>query len=92
MNSQNTQQLTNDIQNESSEELKNSEVAIASENNPISEDNSLDLQSSIDPNQIESNNAGLYQQAKDLSQVMPGKRNLLATCWSEKLQDWVRCP
>ncbi|MEH2306583.1 hypothetical protein [Nostoc sp.] len=91
MESQNTQQLTDDIQNKSSKALNNSEVGVASENNTISEDNSLDLQSSIDPNQIK-NNAGKDQQAQDLSQVMPGKRNLLVKCWSEQLQDWVRCP
>ncbi|MBN3889862.1 MULTISPECIES: hypothetical protein [unclassified Nostoc] len=90
MNSQNKQQSTNEIQKELSEDLKNSEVGVA-------EDNSLDLHSSIDPNQIQSNNAGKDnagkdQQAKDLSQVMLGKRNLEGTCWSVQLQDWVRCP
>ncbi|MDZ7949584.1 hypothetical protein [Nostoc sp. DedQUE09] len=55
MNSQKIQQSTNNIQNELSEGLKNSEVDVAIENDSISEDNSLDLQIDIDPNTIHLN-------------------------------------
>ena len=57
MNSQNIQQLTNDIQNELSEDLKNSEVGVALENDNM-EGNSLDLQNSIDSNFTLSSIAG----------------------------------
>ncbi|MBD2560338.1 MULTISPECIES: hypothetical protein [Nostoc] len=55
MTSQNTQQLTNDIQNELSEDLKNSDEGVVIENDGISADNSLGLQSAIDPDAIQLN-------------------------------------
>jgi isopentenyl phosphate kinase len=55
MESQNTQQLTDDIQNELSEDLKNSEVGVAINNDGISAENSLDLQSAINPDAIQLN-------------------------------------
>ncbi|RCJ21372.1 hypothetical protein A6770_30625 [Nostoc minutum NIES-26] len=54
MESQTAQQLTNDIQTESSESVKNSQVSVAiasdasNATDGLSEDNSLDLEGSID--------------------------------------------
>ncbi|MDZ8085420.1 MAG: hypothetical protein RMY16_07470 [Nostoc sp. DedQUE12b] len=55
MNSQNTQQLTEDIQKEISQSLNNSESSSASKNDGISEDNYNNLQSHIDLNKTELN-------------------------------------
>ncbi|YAG07043.1 hypothetical protein NSTC731_03352 [Nostoc sp. DSM 114167] len=57
MNSQNTQQSTNDTHNELSEDLKNSEIDVTLENHNI-EDNSLDLQNSTELNLTLSNIGG----------------------------------
>jgi hypothetical protein len=80
MNSQNTQQLTDDIQKETSQSLNNSESSGVSETDGISADNYHDLQSNIDPNKTELNDATGEKELYNFSQGIPPKNKKLASC------------
>ncbi|MEH2085146.1 hypothetical protein [Nostoc sp.] len=81
MNSQNTQQLTDDIQKETSQSLNNSESSSISENDGISGDNYQDLQSNINLNKTELNDASGEKDVQDLSEVIPPRKKELKSCW-----------
>ncbi|MEH1860546.1 MAG: hypothetical protein V7L21_21670 [Nostoc sp.] len=94
MNSQKIQQLTNDIQNDFSEIPKNSEVdaaLVGSENEGVLENNSTDLHSSTDSNEIEFNNAiGDNKSQKD-SRIIPGQHTKQKGCYLNE-QGKMICP
>ncbi|MEH2449343.1 MAG: hypothetical protein V7K18_27240 [Nostoc sp.] len=94
MNSQKIQQLTNEIQNESSEISKNSEVdaaLIVSENEGVLENNSIDLHSSTDSNEIEFNDAVGNNQAQNSSQIIPGQHIKQKGCYLDNHGSMI-CP
>ncbi|MDZ8260115.1 hypothetical protein [Nostoc sp. ChiQUE01b] len=80
MNSQNTQQLTDDIQKETSQSLNNSKFSSVSENDGISGDNYHDLQSNIDLNKTELNDANGEKDVQDLSEGIPPRKKELKSC------------
>jgi hypothetical protein len=84
MTSQNTQQLTDDIQNEFSEISKNSEVdavLVVRENEGVLENNSIDLHSSTDSNEIEFNDAVDDNQSQKSSRIIPGQHTKQKGCY-----------
>ena len=94
MNSQKIQQLTNDIQNESSEIAKNSEVdaaLVVSENEGVLENNLIDLHSSTDSNEIKFNDAVGDNQAQKYSRIIPGQHIKQKTCYLND-QGKMICP
>lgn len=82
MNSQNIQQFTNDIQNGSSEDLKNSEVDVAIKNDGVAvNDSQEELQSSIGPKTNKFYDALGKQEIKDLTGVIQSKKLAEEVCW-----------
>jgi hypothetical protein len=84
MNSQEIQQSTNDIQNESSENL-NSEVSAASKNDGVVVNNfQEESQNSIHSKTNEFNDASEKHEIQDLSGVIQSKQ-LKEVCWYNQL-------
>lgn len=82
MNFQNTQLLTDDIKNESSEDLNNSEVGGAIKNDCIATDNVQEkLHSSIDPKTNGFNDGADNEEIKDLAEVIRSKKLKEEVCW-----------
>lgn len=82
MNSQNTRQSTNNIQNELSEDLKNSEVSVVSKNNDVvGDDSQEELQTSIGPKTNEFDDTVSKQEIKDLTGVIQSKKLAEEVCW-----------
>ncbi|AVH71849.1 hypothetical protein [Nostoc sp. 'Lobaria pulmonaria (5183) cyanobiont'] len=80
MNSQNTQQSTNDIQNELSEVLKKSEMDVALKKDETEDNFQEELQSRIDPKKNEFD-AVYNQGVKDLTEVIQSKKLADEVCW-----------
>ncbi|MBE9000495.1 hypothetical protein IQ274_20190 [Nostoc sp. LEGE 12447] len=80
MESQNTQQLTDDIQKETSQNLNNSESSRVSENDGTSEDNYHDLQSNIDLNKTELNDLSGEKDVQNFSEGIPPRKKELKSC------------
>lgn len=94
MDSQKIQQLTNEIQNDFSEIAKNSEVnaaLVVSENEGVLENNSIDLHSSSDSNEIKFNDAVGDNQAQKSSGIIPGQHIKQKGCYLND-QGKMICP
>ncbi len=81
MNSQNTQQSTNDIQNELSEYMNNSEADVVLKKDDTEDNFQEELQSSIDPKTNEFDAAVGKQEIKDLTGVIQSKKLKEEVCW-----------
>jgi hypothetical protein len=84
MESQKTQQLTDDIQKETSHRLNNSESSGVSENDSIPGDNSHDLQSNIDLNKTKLNDANGEKDVQDFAEGIPPRKKELKGCWVDE--------
>ncbi|MBN3939974.1 hypothetical protein [Nostoc sp. NMS9] len=94
MESQKIQQLTNDIQNEFSEIPKNSEVdaaLVVNENEGVLDNNSIDLHTSTDSNEIEFNDAVGDNQAQKSSRIIPGQHIKQKGCYLDNHGSMI-CP
>ncbi|MBD2525124.1 hypothetical protein [Nostoc sp. FACHB-133] len=80
MNSQNTQQLTDEIQKETSQSLNNSESGGVSANDGTSGDNHHDLHSNIDLNKTEFNDGSAEKELQNFPQGIPPKNKNLESC------------
>ncbi|MEH2403248.1 hypothetical protein [Nostoc sp.] len=80
MNKKNTQQLTDDIQKETNQSLNNSESSDVRENDGISGDNYHDLQSNINFNKTELNDANRETDIQDFAQGIPPTKKELKSC------------
>lgn len=80
MNSQNTQQLTDDILKETSHSLNNSESGGVSANDGISGDNYHDSHSNIDLNKTELNDASGEKDVQTLVDGIPPSNKELKSC------------
>ncbi|MGJ5630031.1 hypothetical protein [Nostoc sp. CALU 1950] len=85
MESQNIQQLTNDIQNEASNSLNKSQSEVAVQNDSGLGDNSQELQSSIDINKTELNDVVGEKEVEHFAEgIPPMKKKLQQTCWVDE--------
>ncbi|MBW4427201.1 MAG: hypothetical protein KME50_22860 [Nostoc desertorum CM1-VF14] len=80
MNSQNTQLLTDEIQNKLSKDLKNSKKDVAFEDESTSKETTGESQSSINSESIELNDAVDKQEFHNFADVVHSKE-LKETCW-----------
>ncbi|MBE8965034.1 hypothetical protein IQ277_01895 [Nostocales cyanobacterium LEGE 12452] len=82
MNSQNTQQLTGDIQKKNSQGLNNTEARGTSQNDGVSGDNSQGFQSSTDINQTELNDVTEKKEVQDVAEgILPSNKELKTCGW-----------
>ncbi|MBC1275061.1 hypothetical protein GNF10_03470 [Nostoc sp. UCD121] len=91
---QELQQLQDELQQEISESINNSNLSKILEKHGISKNNNFEIrfQCSIEVTQIQSNNINIERQAQGFLQPIPAKRVMQMFCCMDRLGRCVPCP